>query len=137
MAETKERIVELFEELVPACGKGDSVAAEIVRAASRVGYRWCNDGDHIGTIDYGAETCNAAARYIKAHGTPEISKMIDGLWDFAGLDSTYGMMVDQMCQAVADYVDANPQLREDPTEDMWDHTLPEDSEYYEEEEEYW
>lgn len=138
MTGEKERIVELFEELVPARGKADSVAGELVRAANRIGYRYSNDGDHVGSIDYGSETCNAAARYIQAHATPEISKMVDGLWDFAGLDSTYQMMVDQMCQAVADYVDENPQLLEEETEDMWTHTRPEDGDWgHEDEEDDW
>lgn len=138
MTETKERIVELFEELVPPRGKADSVAGELARAANRIGYRATNDGDVIG-VGYGNETCNPAARYIKAHATPEIGKMIDGMWGFMGLDSTYQMMVDQMCQAVADYIDGNPQLREEPTDDMWDYGRPEDSDYIEEDEEdcYW
>lgn len=131
MTGEKERIVELFEELVPPRGKADSVAGELVRAANRIAYRATNDGDRIG-IGYGKETCNAAARYIKKHCSDEIGKMIDGLWGFAGLDRTYLMMVDDMCQAIADCVDINPRLRKEPTEDMWDHTLPEDSEYDEE-----
>lgn len=128
MAGKQERIVELFEELVPASGKADSVAGELARAANRIGYRYLNDGDMIG-VDYGNETCNAAARYIKVHSSAEIGKMIDGLWGFAGLDSTYSMMVDQMCQAVADYIDGNPQLRDEPTENMWSHSRPEDTDY--------
>lgn len=132
MVGEKERIVELFEELVPASGKAGSVAGELTRAANRIGYRYANDGDMIG-VDYGNETCNAPARYIRAHTNADIGKMIDGLWGWCGLDSSYEMLVDEMCQAVADYIDANPSLREQPTEDMWDHVADEDHDYGEEE----
>lgn len=134
MAGKQERIVELFENLVPSQGKADSVAGELVRAANRIGYRYMNDGDMVG-VDYGNETCNAPARYIKKHSSAEIGKMIDGLWGWCGLGSSYGMLVDEMCQAVANYVDTTPSLREEPTEDMWEHTMDEDYNWGTEDEE--
>ena len=52
----QDRSHALFKELVPISGKADSLAGEIVRAISRIGYRFYNDGDQLG-IGYGKETC--------------------------------------------------------------------------------
>ena len=60
MTKNEERINKLFKELVPETGKADSLAGELVRAMSRIGYRFYNDGDQLG-IGYGKETCNPAA----------------------------------------------------------------------------
>lgn len=45
MTKNEERINKLFKELVPETGKADSLAGELVRAMSRIGYRFYNDGD--------------------------------------------------------------------------------------------
>ena len=68
MTKNHERINQLFEELVPASGKAESLAGELVRAMARIGYRWYNDGDQVG-IGYGRETCNPAARFLIHKGT--------------------------------------------------------------------
>ena len=52
MTKNEERINKLFKELVPETGKADSLAGELVRAMSRIGYRFYNDGDQLG-IGYG------------------------------------------------------------------------------------
>lgn len=59
MTKNEDRINKLFKELVPETGKADSLAGELVRAMSRIGYRFYNDGDQLG-IGYGKETCNPA-----------------------------------------------------------------------------
>lgn len=59
MTETEKKIDAMFERLVPRTGKSGTVAGEIVRAVSRIGYRYWNDGDHLG-IGYGREVCNPA-----------------------------------------------------------------------------
>ena len=61
MTAAEQRINALFEELVPASGKADTVAGEIIRAVSRIIYRNYNDGDHVG-VGYGNETCNPVSR---------------------------------------------------------------------------
>ena len=63
MTAAETRISALFDELVPASGKADTVAGEIIRAVNRIAYRNSNDGDHVG-VGYGNETCNPAARYL-------------------------------------------------------------------------
>ena len=109
---------ELFEELVPAFGKADSVAGELVRAASRIGYRFFNDGDRIG-LGYGRETCNPAARFLKKHGNKRISAFVSALWGLDD-DSAYEEILDALVGAVADYIDSHHELRDTETEDMFE-----------------
>ena len=75
MITAEQKINALFAELVPASGKADTVAGEIVRAVSRIGYRNYNDGDHIG-VGYGKQTCNPAARYLIKNGGDEVAVMV-------------------------------------------------------------
>ena len=118
MTKNEERINKLFKELVPETGKADSLAGELVRAMSRIGYRFHNDGDMV-NIAYGKETCNPAARFLIAKGNAEVSSLTAGLWEIFSEDA-YEKVMDILCGAVADYVEQNPDLRNQPTEDMWD-----------------
>ena len=110
----------LFDELVPRSGKSESLAGEIVRATARIGYRYFNDGDHIG-IGYGKETCNAAARFLLNKAGDEVACIVKQLW---GLDneSDYAVLLDSLTSAVVSYVNDHPELREQETEDMFDYT---------------
>lgn len=54
---------ELFDKYVPACGKAKTVGGEIVRAVSRIHYRFYNDGDFAG-YGYGIETAGSACSYL-------------------------------------------------------------------------
>ena len=74
MTKNHERINQLFEELVPASGKAENLAGELVRAMARIGYRWYNDGNQVG-IGYGRETCNPAARFLIHKGNKEVSDL--------------------------------------------------------------
>lgn len=123
----EERIEKLFEELVPEIGKCDSVAGEMVRAVSRIGYRYYNDGDKIG-LGYGNETCNAPARYLQKHGNKKIKILIDDIW--GGLsDNIYEICLDRLFGLVADQIEANSSLREKETDDMFDYDDPSDYDY--------
>lgn len=113
-----ERINKLFEELVPVSGKAENLAGELTRAMARIGYRCFNDGDHIG-VGYGKETCNPAARFLRAKGNKEIRELVDAIWGIEN-DRAYDAILDQLTGAVADYIEGTPALREMPTEDMWD-----------------
>lgn len=117
MKKNEERINKLFEELVPISGKADSLAGELVRATSRIGYRFFNDGDLV-NIGYGKETCNHAARFLIAKGNHEISDLTVALWEIFSEDA-YEKVLDTLEGAVADYIEQNPDLRKQPTEDMW------------------
>lgn len=117
MTKNAERINELFKELVPFEGKADSLAGELIRAMSRIGYRFYNDGDQLG-IGYGKETCNPAARFLIAKGNHEVSDLTVALWEIFSEDA-YEKVLDTFEGAVADYIEQNPDLRNQTTEDMW------------------
>ena len=117
MKKNEDRINKLFEELVPISGKADSLAGELVRATARIGYRFFNDGDMVNQ-GYGKETCNPAARFLIAKGNAEISSLTVALWEIFSEDA-YEKVLDTLEGAVADYIEQNPDLRKQPTEDMW------------------
>ena len=58
-----EFINKVFEEVVPASGKADTVVGEIVRAMGRIGFRWVNDGD-VYYEGYGLETVAPSMQYL-------------------------------------------------------------------------
>lgn len=109
----------LFEELVPASGKADSHAGEIVRAVERIAYRYFNDGDHIG-IGYGKETCNAPARFLMDIGNERITNAVVDLWGTFS-DEAYEIMLDTLAEAAIYYIEHHPESRTDGTVDMWDY----------------
>ena len=114
------KINALFEELVPASGKADTVAGEIIRAISRIGYRNYTDGDHLG-VGYGRETCNPAGRFIAANCSPEIARLVSDAWGIYD-DDTYDVALGKLEEAVVKYIDEHPELKAAPnTEDMWDY----------------
>ena len=136
MTKNHERINQLFEELVPASGKAESLAGELVRAMARIGYRWYNDGDQVG-IGYGRETCNPAARFLIHKGNKEVSDLAASIWGIYS-EEVYEKRIDLLPGAVADYVESHPELRTLPTTDMWDLYDPdEDMDDWDEEEEDW
>ena len=137
MTKNDERLNTLFEELVPASGKANSLAGELVRAASRIGYRFFNDGDQLG-IGYGKETCNPAGRFLIKKAPKEIADLVAGLWGMYS-EAGYEAVLDILVGKVADYIEANPELRKQPTEDMWDFRDKDedvDDSWEDEEEEY-
>lgn len=119
MTKNETRLCDLFDGLVPMSGKADSLAGELVRAASRIGYRFFNDGDQLG-IGYGRETCNPAGRFIIANTPREVGDTVAILWGQADEDF-YETHLDAMIGAIVDYIEANPQLRNEPTQDMWSY----------------
>lgn len=137
MTNNETRINELFKELVPGSGKADSLAGEIIRATSRIGYRRYNDGDKIG-VDYGNETCNAPARFLQEKATATISAIIDKMWGNAK-DAEYDELLESLNGAVADFIENNPELRNEPTEDMWNWVDNDEDYHYndEDDEEDW
>lgn len=117
-----EQLDKLFDELVPKSGKAESLAGELVRAASRICYRFFNDGDMVG-VGYGKETCNPAARFLLSHGNACIWSLTQALWDTL-TEEAYQLILVPFATAVADYIAANPKLRDIPTDDMWDYKNP-------------
>lgn len=116
-----EKINELFEKLVPDSGRADTVAGEIVRAVSRIGFRWNNDGDQIG-VGYGRETCNPAARYLIAKADDKVVDIIYDMWGANMTDREYDEHLQKLCAAALNYLDSSPELETTPnTEDMFDY----------------
>lgn len=119
-SEAREHMEQLFDELVPACGKSDNKMGEIIRAFARINYRYLNDGDKIGQ-GYGNETCNAAARYLMANTTPLVVEIIGNMWGRYLTDARYEEELQALEETLHDFICLHPELREADTEDMWDH----------------
>ena len=124
MTKNEERINKLFEELVPASGKAESLAGELIRAMSRIAYRFYNDGDQVG-MGYGKETCNPAARFLMAKGNKRISSLATAIWGIYD-ENAYEDLLDILAGAGADYVEQTSDLRTTSTEDMWSYRTDED-----------
>lgn len=120
MTALEQRIHALFEELVPASGKADTVAGEIIRAVSRIAYRNSNDGDHVG-VGYGNETCNPAARYLGEVAGSHVQQAVIDMWGVAD-DDRYNKAVENLEEKVLAYLDEHPELKTTAnSEDMWDY----------------
>ena len=132
----RDKMDVLFEELVPLSGKCDSLAGEIIRAASRIGYRFFNDGDQLG-IGYGKETCNAAGRFLIKRTNERIADIVSDMFGLYS-EEKYENKLKDMLDAVVEHVEGNPELRQTETEDMFDYfDKDEDVDDYEDEEEEW
>lgn len=117
--EVEAKLSALFDELVPMSGKAATVAGEIVRAISRIGYRNYNDGDHIG-VGYGKETCNPAARYLARNTGEAVAADISDIWGVYD-DARYDAILVALETDVLAYLKAHPELKSTPNhEDMFD-----------------
>ena len=129
-----DRMGNAFEKLVPAVGKADTKAGEVIRALNRIGYRWLNDGDMVG-IEYGNETCNPAARFLGTVVPDEVIPCINALWGTCWNDEKkYEELLEELIMKVMDWVE-DEGFEDGPNEeDMPTYTLPEDIDYLREEE---
>lgn len=117
MTQNSDRINNLFDELVPTSGKAESLAGEIVRAATRIAYRYYNDGDMIGT-GYGKKTCDQAAKFLLEKLPAKTANIICKLWGETD-EAKYEVALEEFLSSVADYVEGHHELRAEPTEDMF------------------
>ncbi|MBR0221232.1 MAG: hypothetical protein IJQ63_05620 [Synergistaceae bacterium] len=117
------RIDELFDELVPSSGAADSLAGELVRAVSRIGYRYYNDGDWLG-IDGGRETVNPAARFLRKYGDKNIADIIKALWTDIN-ERDYERHLSRLVFYVVNYIEANDNFKNLKTETIDDCRDPE------------
>lgn len=126
----------VWDLLVPAMGKADTEAGEILRAFGRLNYRYYNDGDYLGGPGYGCETCNPAGRYLTAHshGDNRVSAVITSLWN-CSYDEHYEELLTLLRRSLLDMMDENIDIFFACTEDMWDYR--EDSDYEYDEDEDW
>ena len=134
MTNTEYKINALFGELVPSCGKAETIAGEIIRAVSRIAYRYYNDGDHIG-VGYGNVTCNSAARFLIEEAGSEIAEAVLNIWGLED-ENPYNKGLSIVLEKVLEYIEQNPELKTwENNKDIYDYYDPgEDVEYEEEEE---
>lgn len=59
----EKQISELFDALVPAQGPAGTLEGEVIRAVSRIGYRYYNDGDMF-FEGYGCETAGSCMAFL-------------------------------------------------------------------------
>ena len=126
-----DRLNEMFKELVPRSGKAENLAGEIIRAIARIDYRFYNDGDHLG-IGYGKHTCNPAGRFLIQKTNADIAEMVNALWGIES-ETAYEMVLDKLEEMVLDYVTTHPDLRNQPTPDMFDFRDKREDNPYDEE----
>ena len=128
----EKKMDELFDELVPESGKADTVAGEIVRAYSRIAYRYYNDGDMLG-LGYGKETCNAAGRYL-AEKVTAAEGLLEYMWG-GEQDKEYEDDLLRVGEAVLAQLKKHPEFKtEKNEEDMWDYYDKDEDVDYEDDE---
>lgn len=104
-----------FNILVPRSGKADTSAGELVRAMSRLNYRWYNDGDKF-YEGYGLETCASSAAYL-IDNVPKSTKIPDLLYGAAeslGDDTYYKDILEKCSNLLVDYLLDHPELFGEP-----------------------
>lgn len=113
-----DEIRKMFNRLVPARGRADTVAGEIVRAINKIDYRCYNDGDHIG-VRYGKEMANPAARYLMEKCNDEVISVIKDMWGIEPY-SIYDRKLERLKLEVLLYLLDHPELETTKNEeDMW------------------
>lgn len=130
MATNREKLNTLFSNLVPLQGSASTVAGEIVRAISRIEYRFYNDGDHLG-VGYGNETCNAAGRYLMRRAGRDARELVQAMW---GLRSkvAYEALLERLISAVLATLERHPEYEKMANgTDMLSLQVPEDTQYEE------
>lgn len=130
LTETIEnRYDELFDKYVPAMGKCETLAGEILRAVARIHHRYTNDGD-IAWQGYGRETVNPAVRFLgyvceNENLTETFADLVDALFDDIDTEEDYEKLIDRLAEATIEVVDVC-QLgeRENIYGDMLDYADP-------------
>lgn len=139
LKEKKEKLFDVLE--VPASGKADTVAGELIRALCKIDYRWFNDGD-ICFMGYGLETCGSALSYIietielgedKKPVLELLGDCADRIEYNAGSDfgdysypvnsrtsEDYDKFLDDLFKMVFDWISENPDKDFEETRDMFD-----------------
>ena len=125
---------ELYEKYVPAMGNCNTLGGEILRAISRIVYRYYNDGDTVMHY-YGSDyNCLKGADIF-------LLKYVKG---YVSLDNIYEMQYEEeMCgrlKFIMDYLAANPNVFEMPNNDDFlnyevyePYDYDDDDDYYDDE----
>ena len=117
----QSKLNKLDDLLVPASGKANTVAGELIRAIQRILYRDYNDGDRFYT-GYGLETCAPSVAYIiDTLDNFEINDIFDRLMHGDVTDSDYTKELEEVAICIL----------EDIYDDKYMFTqIPEDSRKY-------
>ena len=112
--EQKKEWAAMEERLMPASGKAETVAGEIIRAVDRNWYRWYNDGDKI-NVGYGKETCNGTARYLEKIRGSEFPAEV---WNGSLGEDAYTDFTERLVEEMFAFIKERPELETTPnTED--------------------
>lgn len=110
-----DRLSALFEVLVPAEGKADTVAGECVRATMRLIYRYYNDGDYF-FMGYGLETAAPAVSYLAhryedmIYDAQSIGERFANSYDNDTLESEYEKFLRDLSEVVIEDILEHPEL---------------------------
>ena len=124
-------------KLVPSEGKANTIAGEIIRATSRLQYRFFNDGDMV-FWDEGNDTCNAAYRYLETYfeNIDTIRSYIDVLRNAAGMPEDYTQAINDLVNKICNYLNSHDELQTtENNTDMWDFYVAGVDDMWDEEEE--
>ena len=98
-----------FDKLVPAEGAANTIEGEMLRSASRMCYRWYNDGDYF-YEGYGIETAGVAFIYLKNVAKKrKINKLYTMLRDLQyseKREDEYAEALEEVCQEVIKYIES-------------------------------
>lgn len=118
---------ELCDKYVPACGKAKTVGGEIVRAVTRIHYRFYNDGDFAG-YGYGVETAGSPCSYLAdvlGVVVDDIDKLLRNLTDITPEEhheKEYTNALYALEKEIASYLKEHPEVFEEENEDdMWSY----------------
>lgn len=129
------KLMEPLSEYIPDRGKADTVGGEMTRAVERIGYRWFNDGDNVGSWElyegygqYDIPSVTSAAAYIldeyRSFG-PLGSRLKDVVEDLVYndlTDSVYERTLVELCEVARAIFDKSPEIfKKGNNEDMFDH----------------
>lgn len=103
-----------FKNLVPASGKADTKAGELIRATMRLLYRDYNDGD-VYFSGYGIETCGAAASYLVHNDFNSLVEFAEehkdeAIHDNPNFEDKYTEFLNNLADEVIDVIRDNPNL---------------------------
>lgn len=113
----------LFNKLVPNSGHAKTLHGELVRAASRIGHRWYNDGDKF-FEGYGTETAGPCMSFLIECNKidPNIKNQIREAAkkaEYNHTDSAYEQFLEKLFNIIIKYIESTEDTPN--SEDMFDY----------------
>lgn len=106
--EITDQLQVYFDELVPAQGKADTVAGELVRAMMRILYRDYNDGD-LFYSGYGKETCGGSVVYLMDK-LEDLERPFRNIVENQYKDQYYTSELEDAAYMLIEYLNNHPEL---------------------------